>query len=619
MQDKVIPVLVSNHTKEYEKSNENKCRSLKVLYENGLMAKEKYKSVCRNIKTNVDKSVANPKLIYYDKLIAFIKSEDVQNIHDFASEFCTAETLEFEEPVHGSFRDFCSYMIVLADLYISVDQALGPAASFFQHFGSLPFYHFRVAIGADGAPFGKDDEATAWLVSFINAGKHIQSENDNFLICGANYSESHKSMQKYAKKLMHDIAHIESTTYNIQGFQCRFTIELVPLDMKWLSSMSGELSNAFFYFSPFGNVNSDNKAVTNGSLGEDCSCTWQPWDYNGRIEKVAQERDKISQSKGTLANKRNKLLNFIKALGTRQEYKPLLGKLVDRAFAEPLHSNNAWAYFHGLILEIALAKSSITQSCTQIEDLPPQSLFRTYIRVLKDKLGAARLVKKTRLWFNEGRKSKFSYRFTGKESRIFCHKFMFLLQALYQAVDPPETKVRIATMLSAAYNITQEEVNKCKNACQLLFNANVLLLKSVTPTLWTVGYAIPRHLQILFDQYGMGLGLNNMQGREAKHVRLSQFAKHTTKSTRWSMVLRHDYMCNVWIRKHEPAHSLYTAHKQNYIPTDIEQETFCYYGYPVCESEHGCTICSSCIFQAVSNTATAGVLSTDMKQILGIK
>ena len=71
---------------------------------------------------------------------------------------------------------------------------------------------------ADGAPFRKDDEATAWLVSFINAGKHIQSENDNFLICGANCSESHKSMQNYAKKLMHDIAHIESTTYNIQGF-----------------------------------------------------------------------------------------------------------------------------------------------------------------------------------------------------------------------------------------------------------------------------------------------------------------------------------------------------------------------------------------------------------------
>jgi hypothetical protein len=59
-------------------------------------------------------------------------------------------------------------------------------------------------------------------------------------------------------------------------------------------------------------------------------------------------------------------------------------------------------------------------------------------------------------------------------------------------------------------------------------------------------------MEILFDRYGMGLGINSMQGREAKHVRLSEFAKHSTKSTRWSMVLRHDYMCNVWIRMHGP-------------------------------------------------------------------
>ena len=27
---------------------------------------------------------------------------------------------------------------------------------------------FKVAIGGDGVPFGKDDQAVAWLVSFLN-------------------------------------------------------------------------------------------------------------------------------------------------------------------------------------------------------------------------------------------------------------------------------------------------------------------------------------------------------------------------------------------------------------------------------------------------------------------
>ena len=96
----------------------------------------------------MDQSIINPKLVYYDKLIAFIKSVDVQNVHDFEPEF-NKERSKFEEPINGSYRDFCSYMKVLAELYIQVDQALG-SESFFQHFGALP-YHFRIAIGADGA------------------------------------------------------------------------------------------------------------------------------------------------------------------------------------------------------------------------------------------------------------------------------------------------------------------------------------------------------------------------------------------------------------------------------------------------------------------------------------
>ena len=36
---------------------------------------------------------------------------------------------------------------------------------------------------------------------------------------------------------------------------------MVPSDMKWASTFSGELANSAFYFSPFGNVNADNKGT----------------------------------------------------------------------------------------------------------------------------------------------------------------------------------------------------------------------------------------------------------------------------------------------------------------------------------------------------------------------
>ena len=52
------------------------------------------------------------------------------------------------------YRDLCSYLLVLAELYILIDQALG-SNLFSRHFGSMPIYHFGVELGADGAPFGK--------------------------------------------------------------------------------------------------------------------------------------------------------------------------------------------------------------------------------------------------------------------------------------------------------------------------------------------------------------------------------------------------------------------------------------------------------------------------------
>ena len=58
-------------------------------------------------------------------------------------------------------------------MYVCLNQT----SPFLLHFGSDP-YRFNVAIGADGALFGKDDQATAWLVSFLNVGQQIASENE---------------------------------------------------------------------------------------------------------------------------------------------------------------------------------------------------------------------------------------------------------------------------------------------------------------------------------------------------------------------------------------------------------------------------------------------------------
>ena len=125
-----------------------------------------------------------------------------------------------------------------------------------------------------------------------------------------------------------------------------------------------------------------------------------------------------------------------------------------------------------------------------------------------------------------------------------CHKYMLLRDSVSREGDPPETgKLKIATLaycglqlrdavsLSSRVEIRESEVAKLKIACHNFFNPNSLLLR-VSRTVWTIGYAIPYHGQILYEKYGLGLGLNSMQRREANHVKLSQYARHSPLSTR---------------------------------------------------------------------------------------
>ena len=87
--------------------------------------------------------------------------------------------------------------------------------------------HFRVAIGGDGAPFGKWDESMSWLVSFLIVGPRVASPNDNFLLFGANCKETHEVVKLFCKLLTDNCAAIERT-FNVGDVQVKFTFDLFP-------------------------------------------------------------------------------------------------------------------------------------------------------------------------------------------------------------------------------------------------------------------------------------------------------------------------------------------------------------------------------------------------------
>lgn len=89
-----------------------------------------------------------PKLLPYAKLITYVNSINIGNVHAFCTDFCY--NLDDDDKVSGAYRDIEEFLIELADMFV----CLGNSSTLeLDNFGEL--YHFGIAIGADGAPFGK--------------------------------------------------------------------------------------------------------------------------------------------------------------------------------------------------------------------------------------------------------------------------------------------------------------------------------------------------------------------------------------------------------------------------------------------------------------------------------
>ena len=100
--------------------------------------------------------------------------------------------------VSGCYRPLQNCLLLLADMYLTLNE----------HIKILHWFkkgEFLVALGPDGAPFGKDETATAFVVSFLNILDGVQSSSENFLLIGANCDESHPLMIAYTQNVFEEM------------------------------------------------------------------------------------------------------------------------------------------------------------------------------------------------------------------------------------------------------------------------------------------------------------------------------------------------------------------------------------------------------------------------------
>lgn len=84
---------------------------------------------------------------------------------------------------------------------------------------------------------------------------------------GSNSPDDSPLMKHYTDHLRREMEEVDRQQLTTpRCYQITFRMKLIPCDMNWSSSMSGELNNCASYFSPFANVNQNTKQQWMGQL-----------------------------------------------------------------------------------------------------------------------------------------------------------------------------------------------------------------------------------------------------------------------------------------------------------------------------------------------------------------
>ena len=311
------------------------------------------------------------------------------------------------------------------------------------------------------------------------------------------------------------------------------------------------------------------------------------------------------------------MLSQIRQNKSRQEFPPLLGEYISLAKAEPLHcTNNAWGAIFELLLQEAFDRTRLPSTMKLLQQMPEGCVLVRFVRALKKKVGAHRLHKKLRkhLSGEDTHNKRFTYRFTGRDSRDLCRGFHHLVTTLEKGADDfrvhaivlAAKQLREVTALMSRVHVTPDELATLKASCKVFFNTMALFFGHVTPTTWTIGHAVPVHTQQLFDEFGFGLGLNSMQGREAKHQAVLHYCVNAMPNDRWDTAFRHEYMSLLWLPKHDPSSYKYAHTNFRWSPPSLELPTTCSCGRDKLEQDESCMMCASRCFHLVKKSADEG-------------
>lgn len=82
---------------------------------------------------------------------------------------------------------------------------------------------------------------------------------------------------------------------------------------------------------------------------------------------------------------------------------------------------------------------------------------------------------------------------------------------------------------------------------------------------------MPYHAKLTLLDYGLGLGVNCMEGSEQKHQVIAKYSNNTTVQNRCPLIFRHEFIQLVHLRESGYDETIYQKRKKSYIPQPNQQ------------------------------------------------
>ena len=256
-------------------------------------------------------------------------------------------------------------------------------------------------------------------------------------------------------------------------------------------------------------------------------------------------------------------------------------------------------------MKIVVAESK-SDKFQNLQRSPRNKCVVQIVSSIKSEMNCNFLAKKIRMWFNQSAKhdeKDFTFRFRGKESLSYMKHFpdliLMLLNHFTSANHAVSKKLLIFHLQSKSLRIvlslavgiesfTKNDLEELKKEAKFLFKITCLYDTSISPSLCTLCHCVPYYAEKTLIVYGLGLGVNTMEGREQKHQMLSKYSHNTTQQCRWPRIFRHEFIQLINLRENGYDVLKYRKRGTHYISENCDLKC------DACGLKLNCTKCPLC-------------------------